>query len=197
MKKYGEMTNEELYEMCIRGDDGAWTYVYNYILKHVKWWIEDREDLAGEVFTNLMEKGIKMVKNKNSFKQYINSMIYNEIKGNFKEKFKHEVPMSNLAGKNDEGEEYVQEIGFSEENQIEVISEKQVFVVVDEVLNALPDKCRTVVKEYLNYKMDKYNDYEELSSVLGMKEGTISSIVTRSLRKVVQLKEIAALRELL
>ena len=61
----------------------------------------------------------------------------------------------------------------------------------------MPDKCRTVVKEYLNYKMDKYNDYEELSSVLGMKEGTISSIVTRSLRKVVQLKEIAALRELL
>jgi DNA-directed RNA polymerase specialized sigma24 family protein len=66
--------------------------------------------------------------------------------------------------------------------------------IIESAVKKLPEACQKVVTEYFNFKLGIYKDYKELSQVLKMPVPTISSSVSRCLKKLVEFREIKALR---
>ena len=189
------ISDEDLYEMCIQGDEDAWQYVYNYILiicKWGKWDLRDEpEELAQQITLHLLEKGLKKAREKMKFRNFIKVMTINKIKDSFKGTI-----MTSLEEtvKNKKGEEFVPEHTHPQKTHDISIMNIQMVVVVREAITKLSQECQRVVNEYLNYKMGEYKDYTELSRVLGMPVPTISSLVRRCLDKLLSLKEIKSLK---
>ena len=196
MIDYHAVTNEDLYNMCHAGDEGAWQYMYNYILTICKWgkWNlrDDPEEMAQGVTMHLIEKAIKKVKEKDKFRPFVKTMTVNKIK----DSFKTARPDASLddSVKNKRGDEFVPEHADDRPTHGAVLESIETVSVIEKAVLALPAACRNVVQEYLNYKTGMYKDYKELSSVLGMPVPTISAKVRRCLDKLISFKEIRELR---
>ena len=84
MIDFNRVPDEDLYGMCMNGDEGAWQYMYNFILTICRWdkWNlrDEPEDLAQEITTYLIEKALIKVANKNKFKNFVKVMTINKGK---------------------------------------------------------------------------------------------------------------------
>src|SRR4030067_2017746 len=90
--------------MCVRGDEGAWQYMYNFILKICRWekcnLRDEPEELAQEITLHLIEKALGKVNHKNKFRSFVKTMTINKIKDSFKKPSMHSIdkPIKNIKG---------------------------------------------------------------------------------------------------
>lgn len=196
MIHYNSIPDEDLYGMCIEGDEGAWRYVYCYVLaicNWKKWGLKiESEDLAQQVTLHLLEKAIKKVKEKTKFRNFLKIVTINKIKDRFKQASpQREKPGVSVINKN--GEELVFEITDPKPLYEKTLIDLEMVAIIDKAIDELPENCQRVVHEYLNFKMGFYKDYVELSKVLKMHIPTISSRVRRCLNKLLEMEEIREL----
>jgi RNA polymerase sigma factor (sigma-70 family) len=195
MIDFNGVPDEDLYGMCIRGDEGAWQYMYNYILTICKWkkWnlADEPEETAGEIVLHLIDKAIRKIKDKNSFRNFVKTITVNKIKDGFKK-----VSMGSIDDpvKTRKGDDFVPEHPDPNPGHDTILMNIEIASVIDNAVGKLSADCRRVVTEYLKFKTGLYDDYKELSRVLKMPVPTISSKVRRCLDKLVQFKEIRELR---
>jgi RNA polymerase sigma factor (sigma-70 family) len=193
---FNTVPDKDLYEMCMNGDEGAWQYMYNFILTICKWgkWNlrDEPEDLAQEITTYLIEKAFKKVSNKHKFKNFVKIMTINKIKDSFK------IPKMQSIDKpirNKRGEEFTPEYADPGPLQDSFIFNLQVVSIIDTAVRKLSQDCQKIITEYLKFKTGSYKDYKELSKVLRMSVPTISSSVRRCLNKLVEVKEVKSLKQ--
>lgn len=196
MIDFNTVPDEDLYSMCIEGDEGAWQYMYNYILAICRWgkWNlkDDPDDLAQDITMHFIEKAIKKVKESNKFRGFVKVTTINKVKDSFKSP-RPEVSLD-APRKNKKGEDFIPEFTDHAPLHDSILTGLQTVHTIDAAVNKLSEICRKVVSEYLNFKLGLYKDYKELSKVLKMPVPTISSRVTRCLANLVEIKEIKALR---
>lgn len=197
MINFNAIPDEDLYGMCVRGDEEAWQYLYNFILAICmwkKWDLRDGpEELAQEITVHLIEKALKKVVKKNRFRVFVKTMAINKIKDSFKTPLIHSI---DKPIKNKKGEEFIPE--YADPKPLHDISlmNLEIVSIIDTAVKKLPKACQRVINEYLNFKMGIYKDYKELSKVLKMPVPTISSSVRRCLNKLIEFKEIKSLRDI-
>jgi len=67
-------------EMCLRGEEEAWAYVYNMVLGICRWprWNlrDSAEDLAQAIVLFLLEKGLKECREKPSFRAFVRKVAF-------------------------------------------------------------------------------------------------------------------------
>lgn len=197
MIDFNVVPDEDLYGMCIQGDEGAWQYMYNYILTICRWkkWDlkDDPEELAQDITMHFIEKALGKVKEKNKFRNFVKIMTINKIKDSFKS-----ISMQSIDEplKSKKGEEFIPEHSDPRPLHDTTLMNFEIVSIIDSAIKKLAKECRKVVNEYLKFKMGLYEDYKELSRILKMPVPTISSRVTRCLEKLVEFKEIKLLREM-
>lgn len=196
MIDFKAVSDEDLYGMCIQGDEDAWRYVYNYILTICKWkkWDlrNDAEEIAQDIITHFIEKAIKKVREKTKFRNFVKVIAINKIKDSFKG-MKSDDSLE-APQKNKQGEEFVPEYRDRAPLRDNVLVGLETVFIIDLAVKKLSETCQKVVTEYFNFKLGLYKDYKELSKVLKMPVPTISSSVRRCLNKLMGFKEIKALR---
>lgn len=197
MIDFSSISDEDLYEMCKRGDDGAWKYVYCYILKICtwnKWGLADPRELAQDSTMHLLVKAMAKVTHKEKFRNFITIMTRNKIKDSFKLVGPKITDSIDKPQTNNEGEDFVPEYPTYTPLQDAVVFDLETVAVIDSALKRLGGKCEKVLTAYFNFKIGNYEDYYELSAVLGMPIPTISSHVSRCLKKLVMFEEMQELR---
>ena len=196
MIDYNAIPDQDLYGMCVEGDQGAWQYMYNYILivcKWRKWTLSDEpEELAQQITLHLIEKAIKKIKEKTKFRNFVRVMTINKIKDSFKS-FASRGESIDRSIKNRNGEEIPIEFIDPRPLHEKVIMDLEIVSIIDSAISKLPESSQKVIREYLRMKMGFYKDYRELSKVLKMHIPTISSKVRRCLNKLMEMKEIKGL----
>lgn len=197
MIDYSAVLDEDLYGMCVVGDEGAWCYLYNYILiicRWRKWGLRlEPEDLAQQIVLHLIEKALKKVKERSKFRNFVKVMAINKIKDSFKSSTSREESIEKSI-KKENGETFTPEFADPRPLHEKVVMNLEIVSIIDAAILKLPESCQKVVREYLKLKMGFYKDYEELSKVLRMHIPTISSKVRRCLNKLLSFKEIRELR---
>src|SRR3989304_6713602 len=195
MIDFNAVPDEDLYGMCINGDEGAWQYLYNFILaicKWEKWDLRDEpQELAQHVTLFLIDKGIKKVREKKKFRNFTKVTTINKIKDSFKTPVAQSIyaPVRNMKG-----EEFIPEYKDPRPLHDTALYNLDVVSIVDTAIEKLSKDCRKVVREYLKFKGGLYKSYKELSKILKMPVPTISSSVRRCLNKLIAFKEIKALK---
>ena len=194
MIDFKAVPDEDLYGMCVSGEQEAWKYLYNYVLKICEWSsIDDPEDMASRVILELIEKALKKVRFRDKFRNFVKVMTKNRIIDSYKSASRQEIPLSGFM-KGDDEDEPIPEIGQTEPDQMERFFRAEVAAIVDGAIARLPAPCQPIIREYLNFKKGLYADYKELSRVLNMPVPTISSSVSRCMKTLVNFKEIQSLR---
>jgi len=197
MIDYNTIPDEDLYGMCVEGDQGAWQYTYNYILVVCKWrkWdlSEEPEELAQQITLHFIEKAIRKIREKSKFRNFVKVMTINKIKDSFKSSISREESIEKSV-KTRNGEEIPLEFVDPKPLHERAIINLEIVSIVDAAIRKLPESCQKVVREYLKLKMGFYDDYRELSKVLKMHVPTISSKVRRCLNQLMEFKEIKELK---
>ncbi|OQW98151.1 MAG: hypothetical protein BWK74_05275 [Desulfobacteraceae bacterium A6] len=197
MLDYKNLPDEDLYGMCLAGDEDAWKYLYNYILKICEWWrISYPEDMASKVTEELLKGRIGTLRKKDRFRYFVKLLTQSRIKDYLKSAQRREVSIYK-SSKDSNDEEIERQECRSKPDQIERLNCMEVMSIVDQAVEKLSEICRRVIREYLKFKIGLYEDYRELSQVLGMSVPNISSRVTRCMKILVGFKEIESLRELI
>jgi RNA polymerase sigma factor (sigma-70 family) len=195
MIDFNAVPDEDLYGMCKAGDEDAWQYLYNYILAICKWnkWDlrDDPDELAQNITMHFIEKAIKKVKEKNKFRNFVKITSINKIKDSFKA-----ISMKSLDEpvRGNKGEDFVPDHPDPKPLHDTSLLNIEIVSIIDSAIKKLANDCQRVVREYLKFKIGVYEDYKELSKVLKMPVPTISSSVRRCLNKLIEFKEIKALK---
>lgn len=196
MIDFKTVSDEDIYGMCIQGDEDAWRYVYNFILAICKWnkWDlkDDPEEMAQDISMHLIEKAIRKVKEKTKFRSFVKVTTINKIKDSFKGMKADRSLQAPL--KNSKGEDFVPEYQDPAPLHDNVLAGLETVSIIESAVKKLSEACQRVITEYFNFKLGIYKDYKELSRVLKMPIPTISSSVRRCLNKLIELREIKALR---
>jgi RNA polymerase sigma factor (sigma-70 family) len=197
MLDFRMIKDADLYGMCVAGEEDAWKYLYNYILRICEGWrISRPEDVAGQVTLELIEGRLGTVRKKDQFRQFVKMLTKSRLKDELKSARAREVPLCRPS-EEDDGEEIDPRVGCHEPEQEERLNSLEVAAIVDAAVEKLSLLCRQVIREYLRFKIGLYEDYEELSRVLGMSVPNISSRVTRCMKVLVGFKEIRSLHGLI
>jgi RNA polymerase sigma factor (sigma-70 family) len=195
---FNAISDEDLYQMCIQGDEDAWQYTYNYILiicRWSKWNLRDEpEDLAQRIILHLLEKAMKKVKQKKQFRSFVKTTAINKIKDSFKEK-KPDFSIDEIKRDNC-GDEYIQEYPDQKKLHDKILMDFEFAGIIDSAIKNLSPACQRIVSEYINYKLGIYKSYNELSKILKMPIPTISSSVRRCLDRLLEFKEIKEIKAL-
>lgn len=87
---FSQTSCQDLYQMCLRGDEAAWAYLYNYVLSIARSprfrLRETPEDIAQSIVCHLLEKGIDRLKDSRAFRAYVRRVSVNLILDSFKRK---------------------------------------------------------------------------------------------------------------
>jgi RNA polymerase sigma factor (sigma-70 family) len=197
MIDFKTMPDEDLLGMCMAGDENAWKYLYNYILRICEWWrLSCPADVAGKVTLELLEGRLGTLRKKDRFRHFVKMLTQSRIKDYLKSAQAREVAI--IRPSEEDGEEEIDpRAGHHEPEQEERLNCMEVMAIVDAAVEKLSTICRQVIREYLKFKIGLYEDYQELSRVLGMSVPNISSRVTRCMKTLVGFKEIQSLRSLI
>lgn len=195
MINFGEknITDEELYEMCLSGDESAWEYLYNHVLQ-ITWWPkwnlrDSQEDLAQSITLFLMDKGIHKVAVKASFRNFVTKVAINKIKDSFKSPIIMRKSIEDPITTQD-GESLTAQYTLNDPSPEDVAMDKDLQSLIEKVLKRMPDHCSSVLREYFRYKLGYIEDYNELSTILNRPIGTISAQIKRCLNTFSKQKEI-------
>jgi RNA polymerase sigma factor (sigma-70 family) len=197
MIDFKALEDRDLYGMCLAGDEKAWEYLYNYILKIASGWrLGWPEDVAGQVTVELLEGRLETIQKKDRFRYFVKLMTNSRIKDGLRSARTREAPIYRPSGEDDE-EEVDPRAGSHKPDQEEGLNCLEVMTIVDAAVEKLSAICQKVIREYLKFKIGLYDDYQELSRVLGMSVPNISSRVIRCMKTLTGLKEIQALQPLI
>jgi len=194
---YQALPAEDLHQMCLRGDQGAWTFIYNYVLAICRWkkWNlrDDPQDLAQAIVIHLIEKGIDNLRDEKAFLAFVKRLAVNHILDSFK------TPNPRMCSldqpqKDGKGDEYNEEYPDPKSSLEQEAELREMIEVIDRYFCRIPKYCRSVLTCYFQMKLGLYQDYQEISRVLKSPVGTISAQVRRCLNAFIRIKEI---RELL
>lgn len=198
MIDFTEVSDEDLYRMCCSGDEHAWQYIYKYsalYCKRLGWRTLESgsDDIAQEVAMKLLSGNtLRSVKNPERFRAFVLKISRNKMADTYRsQKFTESVDQP-MRGKG--GDEFVPQYADPAPSHESVLMDLEVFEVFNAALAKLSANCQRVVKEYINYKLGEHDDFKALSKALGMTVPNISSTVRRCLNKMVEFKEIKALR---
>jgi RNA polymerase sigma factor (sigma-70 family) len=181
MMDFRQISNPDLYQMCLRGDDSAWGYVYRYVLtiaRSPRFRLrETPEDMAQSIVCHLLDKGIDRLKDGNAFRAYVRQVAVNQILDSFKKKSVNPVSLDHAPGEGRVAPDPASPAPGPEEV---TIGTSLVRALQTEMGN-LPEKCRVVLNHYIDYKMGRYASYKILAAKIGKSIGTLSSQVKRCL----------------
>jgi RNA polymerase sigma factor (sigma-70 family) len=198
MIDFNRVTDEDLYGMCSSGDENAWEYLFNYVLRICewkKWTLKDQpEEMAQSILFHLIDKAMEKVKYRDKFRNFVKMTAINRIKDSFKDPTLKHRPLEKKI-KSSKGEEFVPDYPDDTPSQDMLFIRFEIVSIVDSAIEKLPSHCRKVVKEYLNFKIGLYESYAELSKVLKLPIPTISSKVSRCLAILIEFKEIKQLKQ--
>ena len=168
--------------MCLRGDESAWGYLYNYVLAIIRSprfrLRESPEDMAQSIICHLLDKGIDRVKDSRAFRAYVRRVAVNLVLDSFKKKALNTLSLDvqadddNVApldppSSNPGPEDVAMGVGFVQ--------------TLHDEMEKLPEKCQVVLNHYIDYKMGRYDSYSALAAQIGKSIGTLSSQVKRCL----------------
>ncbi len=197
MIDFKALPDEDLYGMCLAGDEKAWQYLYNYVLQICACWHLSRpEHMAGDVIFELLERRLGTIQKKDRFLYFVKLLTQSRIKDHLKSAQAREIPIYKPAEENGK-EEIDPRAGCHAPDQLEKLNCMEIAAIVDQALEKLSGICRRVVREYLNFKLGLYENYQELSRILGMSIPNISSRVNRCMKTLVGLQEIQSLKILI
>lgn len=187
MIDFTKIESSDLHAMCLRGDESAWEYIFNYVLcvaRDPRWRLtgpNTPEDIAQDVVCRLLTKGIEQVKNKAAFRSFVRTVAINFIRDSFKKK-------QVLTRSMDNGQSGEDNISYdppsNEPGPEDELAQAKLIEALGEAVNELPDKCRLVLSRYLDYKMGLFDNLAALAETFGEKVGTFSSSVKRCLDKL-------------
>ncbi len=182
---FSKVDNVDLYGMCLRGDEEAWAYLYNYILcvarsKH--WRLKDQpEDVAQAVVCNLLTKGIDMVQNAKAFRGFVRTATRNYMIDLLKKKS----PVTrSLNGCCDNDSIPPFDPPSNRPGPEEILAWSTLQEAFDRAVAGLPEQCREVMNNYIDYKIGLFDTLTSLAKALGVSVGTLSSRVTRCVNRL-------------
>jgi RNA polymerase sigma factor (sigma-70 family) len=179
---FSEVSNPDLYQMCFRGDESAWGYLYNYVLKITRSprfrLRETPEDMAQSIICHLLDKGIDRLKDHRAFRAYVRRVSVNLIIDSFKKKILNTLSLD--AQDTDEKATPIEPVSGKPGPEDVALGTGLVEILQKELKN-LPEKCRGVLDLYIDYKMGQYKSYKALAEKVGKTIGTLSSQVKRCL----------------
>jgi len=192
---YSEVSNEDLYEMCIQGNDMAWHYLYNYVRKIIRSkglrLLEDPEDMAQNIICHLLSGAIDKVKEKQAFRSFVKTVAVNKVLDSFKKK---QVSTFSYDAEDAFTEQIFFEDGTNNPGAEERMISNSTAKIIHNALKTLSDKCEMILSGYIEYKMGIIENYKVLAQNFGETIGTISSRINRCLEK---LKNQADIKKIL
>ncbi|OGL43026.1 MAG: hypothetical protein A2042_07405 [Candidatus Schekmanbacteria bacterium GWA2_38_11] len=196
-KDFCIVSDSDLFEMCLRGDEGAWKYVYNFILniarlkgRNLK---QEPDDIAQMVVTSLIEGGLKKVKEKESFRGFLRKITVNKIIDISRTPIETRENSIDEPVESEEGTKMEQSLTSTDCSPEDELINKNTMEIIRFVLNDLKEECKKILKEYFRYKLGYYESYQELGKILKKPIGTISVQVKRCMEKFNENKKIKEL----
>ena len=190
---FSRVKNEDLYQMCLRGDDSAWTYVYRYALaiaRSPRWKLRDSpEDMAQSIVCHILTKGLDQVRAPKAFRGFIRRLAVNFILDHLKKKG---LSYQSLSGEGPDGEDWEYEPASENPGPEDLFFGSEFFQLLDRATSSLPKKCRDTLKGYRDYKLGEFDSYKSLAKHFGLSIGTLSSQIKRCLDRLLGVKEIKA-----
>jgi RNA polymerase sigma factor (sigma-70 family) len=185
--------NEELFHMCLSGDESAWKFVYNYVLSIAHWprWNlrESPEDLAQAIVLFLLEKGLHQVREPKAFRGFIKRVAVTKILDSFKKKEPEGKSLDTMDNP-DDGSSPTKDLPSQNPGPEDHAFSVDFFRSVSQALLSLPEYCRGVLPHYFRYRLGLIGNYEELAAGLGKPMGTVSAQVRRCLDKLTATQEM-------
>jgi len=179
---FSQISNKDLYQMCLRGEESAWEYVYNYVLmisRSPRWRLRDTpEDMAQSIVCHLLKKGIDQVRDQNAFRSFIKTVAVNFILDSFKKNY---VKAGSLDSSDyNEGRSDF-DVKSGNPGPEDLALEKELNRVLHQAIYSLSKKCQPILEAYIEYKKGRYKSYKVLAEKFGKTIGTLSSQIKRCL----------------
>lgn len=188
---FTKITNEDLYQMCLRGDESAWEYVYNYVLviaRSPRWYLQDTpEDMAQSIVCHLLSKGIEQVRKQSAFRAYIKRVAVNLILDSFRKK---KIVSRSLDSSDYSDNQPYFDPPSNNPGPEEMTFGKEFLQKINSAMRDLSENCRDTLYAYIDYKMGGCDSYKTLADKLGKSIGTLSSLIKRCLDKLRMVEEI-------
>jgi RNA polymerase sigma factor (sigma-70 family) len=197
MIDFNEVEDEDLYEMCKRGDGDAWRYLYNYVLKICywkKWNLPQPNDLAQDTVGDV-HGAIDSVKDKKLFRPFIKKVAINNIIDS--KNSTNRIESIDEPTTSEDGKEIAKEYSDNKPLSELILLELELVSIIDSGLEKMKEPCRKVLTVYFKFLCGEFESYVEISKALQMPTGTISSHVTRCLKKYREIREIKEYKLLL
>jgi len=191
---FSKVPSEDLYGMCLAGEESAWKYVYNYVLSIARWprWSlrESPEDLAQRIVLFLLETGLAQAREPKAFRGFVRRVAVNKILDHLKSPRPVCVPIGQPDGQ-DTGPGCPVDPPSDGPALEDHVSMVDLTGAISRALLGLPKYCRRVVPQYFRYRLGLYESYTELARSLGSSVGTVSGQVRRCLNLLAQSRELA------
>lgn len=177
------LSEEELIELCIKGNDDAWGLLYRrfymYIFhlvkgKNYRFSLEDTEDITHEVFIDLV-KGLPNFKKQSLLKTYIYTLTINRVRQHHRRflTIKRGGNVEKMSLEDIEADVKDPRASNPEDRAIE----RHESELVSEGLSTLPELLRDVIE--LRYT--KGFKYKEIANELGIPEGSVGALIQKAL----------------
>jgi RNA polymerase sigma-70 factor (ECF subfamily) len=174
MSSYSAYTDQELAVLLKEGEKGVFAFIYNrykadlylHALRTIKSQ-DDATDVVQEVFTNLWEKRKNFV---------LGTTIANYLYGAVRNRVFNFIEHRNITDKYAQSVQVFFEKGeFFTDN---LVREKELAMIIEREINALPRKMREV------FLMSRNTDlsYKEIGELLGISDTTVKKQVQNALR---------------
>lgn len=188
---FKDISSQDLYEMCVRGEESAWHYLYNYIRKIIVKkqgrYSEPVDDMAQNVVCHLLNGAIDRVRDKAAFRGFVRRVTVNLLLDDVKKRriltLSYDQEETPVDMERFDGPQSL----FSPEDQSIAGS---TVGLIRRVLGQMSEKCRQVLARYMEYQMGGIKNYQELAKIFGEPVGTVSSRINRCLIKLKNRQEI-------
>lgn len=179
MGGYSVLSDQELIALLKDGDKTAFTEIYDrffgalYVFAHKKLRDEeDAKDIVQDLFANIWIKRESL-----SFSGVLSAYLYTAVRNK----------MLDVIGHKDYEGKYIKSLqGFMDQEQVQsdfLVREKQLAALIEQEINALPAKMRTVFLLSRRANMS----YKEIALHLDLSEQTVRSHVKHAL-KILRLR---------
>ncbi|MES2456371.1 MAG: RNA polymerase sigma-70 factor [Bacteroidota bacterium] len=173
MQDFSKHTDQELTALLKGGNHGAFTEIYErywtVLYLHARKMLrndQEAEDIVQELFTQLWKKSAEI-----DFNVKLSSYLYRAVRNRILDHVTHQKVV------HDYQLSLVEFIGSGSSNPDELLVEKELAMIIEHEIQALPEKMREVFvmsrKQYLSYK--------EIGEQLGISEHTVRNQVSNAL----------------
>jgi RNA polymerase sigma factor (sigma-70 family) len=191
--KFSDISNEELYQMCLQGNEGAWRYVFNYVLavaRSPKWRLRDTpEDLAQGIVCRLLER-IDRVREPKAFRGFIRQVavhfVLDHVRG-----LRPGLESLDARDPGDDRREVPEPVSENPGPE-DLVLGSSLLQTLQRAVERLAPRCRKAVSAYMDYKAGVYASYKALAKALGKSIGTLSAQIKRCLD---ELRRVDGIRQ--